>query len=134
MRCARPFYEYEVEYHHYWYAVGGTEHWPMLYWKQDHDRDGKEVNEPQRAPQPFHEPDFWTRGVVQPHSASGKAVPKAPEAADFGYHNWLTKRFKIRDPDTPLQGHQSLPALRVQVHASRGALTALVGAATESGR
>ena len=96
MRCARPFYEYKHQYASYLLSEKGTAHWPHLYWWPEKPS----VTE---APQPFHEEEFWTAPKlahnVQRDASTGNIDEPDPER---GYHNWLTKVFKLgwKDKDT----------------------------------
>ncbi len=105
-RCSRPFYEYDEEYSAYKYSVKGTEHWPGTYWQYDDERCLKNAgNEDSKAPQPFHDAEFWSDTPTPPRFASTlqevqagrRGTPPIDEIDrnDGSWHNWPTHEFKM---------------------------------------
>ena len=97
-RCARPFFEYEHEFHSLSVQVGGvpgTQHYPLLYWTRA-ARPGQE------APVPFHDPSLqWdtpklpTRGGIIVRPATDANVD-ASELESMGQQQWETFEFQLK--------------------------------------
>ena len=97
-RCSRPFFEYKFLYAEYLLSNERTKHWPHLYWY----KEGQDVST-KVAPQPFHDPDFWSQPVLKARQNKSTGNLNADELLeDRGYHNWLTKLFLLGwvDDDT----------------------------------
>lgn len=98
-RCARPFYEFQYRYEHYWKSEPQTAHWPLKYWH----KEGQSVCD---APLPFHDDAFWSTDEVVasvPTPSGVQPIPLPGETSEVnkrmghGYHNWQTREFLIRE-------------------------------------
>ena len=104
-RCSRPFYDYPYLYASYWLSEDHTGHWVHQYWRGGHKKD----EDYKWAPEPFHEPRFWSKKEVM---AAGRVSAQNVEEARSelnainvsdpskytdaaGYHNWPTHAFLL---------------------------------------
>lgn len=116
-RCARPFYEYEKEFHSFSLDLGGvkgTQHYPMLYWQVT--KSGARGN---AAPLPFHDPVFWSeehtlpkRGgktVKPPSDSDPKRQANVPEQdlEGMGLQQWTTREFPLKTAAVLKQEYQN---------------------------
>ena len=97
-RCARPYYEYQFKYSWYLKSLDRTRHWEFMYWRRGTESEW----DFRKAPEPFHEPDFWfeptvrAKGLVQAEPDEQLAEELGDELeSNPGYHNWPTKLFKL---------------------------------------